>query len=72
MNWPLLLAILTGPFGLAVWAIIRYKDQIIGTAARWAGILGRQIASDVSKPFRNCWLTPIRDVNQALEALGNL
>ena len=29
-NWPLLLAILTGPIGLAVWAILRYKDQIIG------------------------------------------
>ena len=29
-NWPLLLAILTGPIGLAVWAIWRYKDQIIG------------------------------------------
>ena len=28
-NWPLLLAILTGPFGLAVFAIIRYKDEII-------------------------------------------
>ena len=29
-NWPLLLAILSGPFGLAVYAIIRYRDQIIG------------------------------------------
>ena len=28
-NWPLLLAIISGPFGLAVYAIIRYKDQII-------------------------------------------
>ena len=28
-NWPLLLAILTGPFGLAVFAIIKYKDEII-------------------------------------------
>jgi len=29
-NWPLLLAILTGPFGLAVYAIIKFKDSIIG------------------------------------------
>ena len=29
-NWPLLLAILTGPIGLAVLATLRYKDQIIG------------------------------------------
>jgi len=29
-NWPLLLAILTGPFGLAVYAIMKFKDSIIG------------------------------------------
>ena len=29
-NWPLLLAILTGPFGLAVLAIITKKDEILG------------------------------------------
>jgi len=29
-NWPLLLAILTGPFGLAVYAIIKFKNSIIG------------------------------------------
>lgn len=28
-NWPLLLAILTGPIGIAVAGIIKYKDQII-------------------------------------------
>lgn len=29
-NWPLLLAIITGPFGLAIYAIIKFKDGIIG------------------------------------------
>jgi hypothetical protein len=29
-NWPLLLAIITGPFGLAIYGIIKFKDQIIG------------------------------------------
>jgi len=29
-NWPLLLAIITGPFGLAVYGIIKFKDSIIG------------------------------------------
>ena len=29
-NWPLLLAIITGPFGLAVYAIIKFKNSIIG------------------------------------------
>jgi hypothetical protein len=28
-NWPLLLAIITGPFGLAVYGIIKFKDSII-------------------------------------------
>lgn len=28
-NWPLLLAILTGPFGLAVLAIVKHRDKII-------------------------------------------
>lgn len=29
-NWPLLLAVLTGPFGLAVLAITKNKDKIVG------------------------------------------
>jgi hypothetical protein len=29
-NWPLLLAIITGPFGLAILAIVKFKDGIIG------------------------------------------
>ena len=29
-NWPLLLAIITGPFGMAVYAIMKFKDSIIG------------------------------------------
>lgn len=29
-NWPLLLAILAGPFGLAVLAVVKFKDQITG------------------------------------------
>ena len=28
-NWPLLLAIITGPFGLALYAIYKFKDSII-------------------------------------------
>jgi hypothetical protein len=29
-NWPLLLAIITGPFGLAIYAVVKFKDGIIG------------------------------------------
>jgi hypothetical protein len=37
-NWPLLLAIITGPFGLAIYFIIKFKDDIINavkTAIDW-------------------------------------
>lgn len=39
-NWPLLLAILTGPIGIAVLAIVKYWDEIKGGAAaafKWVG-----------------------------------
>ena len=32
-NWPLLLAIITGPVGLAVYAFVKFKDDIIGVFA---------------------------------------
>lgn len=48
-HWPLLLGILTGPFGLAVWAIIHYWSQISsGLSAGWTWI-------------KNHVLYPIRD-----------
>jgi len=36
-NWPLLLAILTGPFGAAVYFIVRFKDNIIGAVMTVVG-----------------------------------
>jgi phage-related protein len=39
-NWPLLLAILTGPIGLAVLAIVRHWDQIKAAAAAVVGAVG--------------------------------
>lgn len=54
-NWPLLLAILTGPFGLAVLAIVKHKDKILGfikeipdTAKR----LFSGLAEILTAPFR--------------------
>ena len=41
-NWPLILAILTGPFGLAVYFIASYWDQIVGFAE---SIPGRILAA---------------------------
>jgi riboflavin transporter FmnP len=38
-NWPLLLGILTGPFGLATWAILHYWSQISsGLSTGWTWI----------------------------------
>jgi tape measure domain-containing protein len=38
-NWPLLLGILTGPFGLFAWFIIRFRAQITAAfAALWAAV----------------------------------
>jgi len=40
-NWPLLLAILTGPIGIAVYVIVNYWNQILnGLAAVWNWIRG--------------------------------
>ena len=54
-NWPLLLAILTGPFGLAVLAIVKHRDKIVGliqsipdTARR----LFSGLAEILTAPFR--------------------
>lgn len=54
-NWPLLLAILTGPIGLAVLAIARHRDRILGF---FRGIPGRikgffaGVANVITAPFR--------------------
>ena len=46
-NWPMILAILTGPFGLAVLAISRNWDSIINFA--------RGIPARMSEALRNLW-----------------
>ena len=57
-NWPLLLAILTGPFGLAVLAISKHKESILGF---FRGIPGAikgffsGLASAISSPFETAF-----------------
>lgn len=61
-NWKLLLGILTGPIGMAVWAITRYWDDIKGgasavwnwikTAARGIGDAFSNVGSMIWAPFR--------------------
>ena len=57
-HWPLLLAILTGPIGLAVWAILKYRDQIIGAfkaAWDWIADSAEQLYESITWPFRKAW-----------------
>ena len=54
-NWPLLLAIITGPFGLAIYAIVKFKDQIINTLKAIVGFTVNAfmgIAETILAPFK--------------------
>ncbi|HMG43938.1 MAG TPA: hypothetical protein VK611_21575 [Acidimicrobiales bacterium] len=57
-NWPLVLAILTGPFGLAVLAIVRNWDSITGFFRGLPGKIGgffSGLASTISSPFTSAF-----------------
>jgi hypothetical protein len=54
-NWPLLLAVLTGPFGIAIAAIFKFKDQIMEAFSLiYKGIKGTMgfVANLISAPFK--------------------
>lgn len=54
-HWPLLLAILTGPFGLAVLAVVKFKDDILGFIGAIPGAVTgalSTLAGALSAPFR--------------------
>ena len=55
LNWPLLLAVITGPFGLAILAITTFKDQIIKVfSIIYNGIKATMgfIADVITAPFK--------------------
>jgi hypothetical protein len=55
INWPLLLAVITGPFGLAILAITTFKDQIIEVfSIIYNGIKATMgfIANVITAPFK--------------------
>lgn len=57
-NWPLLLAILTGPVGLAVLVIGKHKDKILGFFRSIPGAIGgffRGIGSAIAAPFQSAF-----------------
>lgn len=72
-HWPLLLGILTGPFGLAVWAILHYWSQIsAGLSAGWTWI-----KNHVLYPIRDFFLVTIPGwatglSNQVVTAFTNM
>ena len=54
-NWPLLLAIITGPFGLAILAVVTFKDQIMEVFSLiYNGIKATMgfIANVITAPFK--------------------
>ena len=54
-NWPLLLAIITGPFGLAILAVVTFKDQIMNMFSLiYNGIKATMgfIADVITAPFK--------------------
>ncbi|MFF0295546.1 phage tail tape measure protein [Kitasatospora sp. NPDC004614] len=62
-NWPLLLGILTGPIGMAVWAIVHYWDDIkAGGIALWDWLssLPQRIANAFSS-LGNIILAPFKE-----------
>jgi hypothetical protein len=72
-NWPLLLAILTGPFGLAVLAIARNWDTIkegVSKAKDWIVSAFKTVADVITAPFRFLVDTIEKVVRLAKEAIG--
>lgn len=54
-NWPLLLAILTGPFGLAIAAVVKFKDNIVDifkTIYSYTVEIFKSIADSIYQPFK--------------------
>ena len=78
-NWPLLLAIITGPFGLAIVAIVKFKDSIIGVlqgvkdfaVTIFNGIVGayRSVMNGILGLMESGINKAIRGLNAALDAV---
>lgn len=67
-NWPLLLAILTGPFGLLVLAIVRNKDKIISTL-RAAGDWIKRTWGNVTQPAQDAFDALWRKVQSIIDKI---
>jgi hypothetical protein len=72
-NWPLLLAVLAGPFGIAIAAVVKFKDQIIGVIKSIVGFMINAfstVAETILAPFKTVF-NGIADLwNSTVGALG--
>ena len=72
-NWPLLLAILAGPFGIAIAAVVKFKDNIIGVIKSIVGFMINAfstVAETILAPFKTVF-NGIADLwNSTIGALG--
>ena len=67
-NWPLLLAIITGPIGLAVYFVMKYWDDIVGFFSGLIGTIGG-IFSSIGNAI---WNGIKFGINLAIDALNAL
>jgi hypothetical protein len=76
-NWPLILAIITGPFGLAVFAIVKNWDHIKAGATdvkNWIGTEIGKIPGDlqsIATSIENVLLSPFKAAEDAVTDLIN-
>ena len=57
-HWPLLLAVMTGPFGLVILAVVTFKDSIIGFLGNligWIGTAFKTVLDLILWPFKKAW-----------------
>lgn len=72
-NWPTVLAILTGPFGLAVLAIVKHRDKIVGFFRSVPGAIRgffSGLARTIAGPFESAFRMVKRVWNSTLGGFG--
>jgi hypothetical protein len=72
-NWPLLLAILTGPFALAIAAVVKFKDNIVDifkTIYSYTVEIFKSIADSIYQPFKTVFNGIAELWNSTVGALG--
>lgn len=77
-NWPLLLAIITGPIGLAVLAVVRNWDDIktkVSDVKKWIGDRMAEVPGllvGVAKDIKDTLLAPFEKVGEAVQNIIDL